>query len=86
MIDLYRISHISLWSDLKYGGEFVVFGLALMRHRHGDVGFNIGLMGIRLSVHFNNKAGIERERVHWEETKRKLKEVTGMDLNIDGSE
>jgi len=84
MIDLYRISHIHLWSDLKYGGEFVVFGLALMRHRHGGVGFNIGLMGIRLSVHFNNKAGIERERVHWEETKRQLKEITDTDWEIKG--
>lgn len=79
-MDLYRVSHVHFWNDLKAGRELVIFGLVLMRFNHGGVGFNVALMGLRLSVHFNTRAGIERERVQWEHTKSKLKEVTGIDI------
>lgn len=53
---------------------------------NGSIGIHLALIGFRLSIHLNTKSGIEAERAQWQETKRKLKEVTGVDLNIDGSE
>lgn len=81
-MELYRVSSCQFWSDLKFKGEFVVFGLVLMKLGHGGVGFNLALLGMRLSVHFNTKSGIEREKVEWAETLKKLKEVTGTDWYI----
>lgn len=81
-MELYRVSSYHFWSDLQFKGEFVVFGLALMKFDHGGVGFNLALLGIRLSVHFNTKSGIERQKAKWAETLKKLNEVTGTDWHI----
>lgn len=85
-MELYRVSHVQFYNDYKSKSEFVICGICLMFAGHGSIGIHLALIGFRLSIHLNTKSGIEAERSQWEETKCKLKEVTGMDWKIDESE